>query len=246
MRHPVAHQLPGQVGQRRPGQDHQVRNGAIVARPDLGRGALDGAGRPLLPRLAEVGQHKPGGREVGGLGGFRVGAADVPDAGGGQEAGHARAGPACPVHPDVGGPPPGQRARPAVPVRVGQRRGGQLGGQPGAQLLGQRGVHAGRKVVEHARRGQHREHPRRRRRRHAVALRGGDHALLVAAPVEQAEHGRSLAEPGHRDRPPRIHAELQRVAVPPHRQQPRLQCWSHAVTMPPPTDIPPRHVLLNR
>ena len=40
---------------------------------------------------------------------------------------------------------------------------------------------------------------------------------------------------------PRIHAELQRVAVPPDRQQSRLQCWSHAGMLPPPSDIPPRH-----
>ena len=169
VRHPVAHQLPGQVGQRRPGEDHQVRDAAVVARPDLGRGALDGPGGPLLPRRPQVGKHQPGGREVGGLGGLRVGAADVPDAGGGQEAGHAGAGPARAVHPHVTGPPPGQGARPAVPVRVGQRRGGQFGGQPGAQLLGERGVHPGREVVEHARRGQHREHPVGRRGRHAVA-----------------------------------------------------------------------------
>ncbi len=239
VRHPVPHQLPGQVRQRQPGEDHQIRDGAVVARPDLGRGALDGAGGALLPRRPQVGQHQPGGREVGGLGGLRVGAADVPDAGGGQEAGHARAGPARAVHPDVGGPPPGQRARPAVPVRVGQRRGGQLGGQPGPQLLGERGVHPGREVVEDARRGQHPEHPVGRRGRHAVPLRGGDHALPVAAPVEQAEHGRGLANSGHRDRPPRIHAELQRVTVPPHRQQARLQCWSHAGMLPPPSDIPP-------
>ena len=100
-------------------------------------------------------------------------------------------------------------------------------------------MHPGREVVEHARRGQHREHPVGRRRRHAVRLRGGDHAVAIAAPVEQAEHGGGLAEPGHRDRPPRIDPELQRVAVPPDRQQPRLQCWSHVGMLPPPSDIPP-------
>ena len=100
-------------------------------------------------------------------------------------------------------------------------------------------MHPDREVVEHARRGQHREHPVGRRRRHAVRLRGGDHTLAAAAPVEQAEHGRGLAESGHRDRPPRIHAELERVTVPPHRQQPRLQCWSHAGMLSPPPDIPP-------
>ena len=136
VRHPVAHQLPGQAGQRQPSEDHQVRDGAVVAGPDLGRGPLNGAGRARLPRLAEIGQDQPGRCEVGGFGRLRVGAGDVPDAGGGQEAGHARAGPARPVHPDVGGPPAGQRARPAVPVPVGQRRGGQLRGQPGPQLPG--------------------------------------------------------------------------------------------------------------
>jgi hypothetical protein len=239
VRHPVPDQLTGQPGQRHPGKDHQVRHGAVVARPHLGRGPRDGPGRPFLPGEAQVGQDQPGRREVGGLGRRRVGAADMADAGGGQEAGHARAGPARAVHPDVGGPPPGQHPCPAVPVPVGQRGGSQLRRQPGAQRRGQRGVRPGREVVEYPRRGQHREHPLGRRGRHAVALRGRDHRVLVPAPVEQAEHGRRLTEPGHRDRAPRIHPELERVTVPPYRQQSCLQCWPHVCMLTPACDIPP-------
>ena len=98
-------------------------------------------------------------------------------------------------------------------------------------------MHPGREVVEYARRGQHREHAAGRLGRHAVRGSGGDHAVAVAAPVEQAEHGRGLAEPAHRDRPPRIHPELQRVPVPPHRQQPRLQSRSHGHMLTPRCDI---------
>ena len=82
--------------------------------------------------------------------------------------------------------------------------------------------------------------------RHAVPDSGGDHAVAVAAPVEQAEHGRGLAQPAHRDRAPRIHPELQRLPVPPHRQQPGLQRWPHVGMLPPPSDIPTMPVHTSR
>src|SRR5581483_5921450 len=109
--------------------------------------------------------------------------------------------------------------------------------QPFPQLRRQRGEQTAGKVVEHPRRGQHREHPLGRRGRHAVLLRRGDHRAPGPAPVQQGEHGRRLPQPGHRHRPPRVHPELQRVPVPPHRQQSRLQSWPHAHMLTPPPDI---------
>ncbi len=237
VRHPVPDQLAGQPGQRHPGEDHQVRNRAVVHGRNLGGGPGDRPGGARLPGRAQVGQDQPGRRQIGRRRRLRVGAADVADAGGGQETGHARARPPRAVHPDVGGPPPGQHPRPAVPVRVGQRGGGQFRGQPGPQRRGQRGVRPGREVVEHPGRGQYREHPLGRCGRHAVALGGCDHRVAVPAPVEQAEHGRRLLQPGHRHRSPRIHPELERVPVPPHRQQSRLQCWPHPHMLTPAGDI---------
>jgi hypothetical protein len=238
VRHPVADQLAGQPGQRQPGQDHQIRYGAVVHGKNLRGAARDGPGRPLLPRRPEVGQDQPGRRQVSRRGRRRVSTADVTDPGSGQETRHARPGPPRAVHADVGAPPPRQRARPAVPVRVSQRRGRHLRRQPGPELRRQRAVQTAGEVVEHSRRGQHREHPPGRRGRHAVLLRRGDHRVPVPAPVQQGEHGRRLPQPGHRHRPPRIHPELQRVPVPPHRQQSRLQGWPHAHMLTPPPDIP--------
>ena len=39
---------------------------------------------------------------------------------------------------------------------------------------------------------------------------------------------RRASHPGQRHRPPRVDADLQRVTISPHRQQPGLQHWSHA------------------
>ena len=230
VRDAVPHQVLGQVRQRQLGEYHQVRYGAVVAGPDLGRRPRDRAGRSFGPGRAQIRQVQPGGARSAGSGGLGVGAGDVPDTGGGEEAGHARAGPARAVHPDERGPPAGQDPGPAVPVRVSQRRGGQFRGEPSPQLAGERGVQPGREVVEHARGRQRREHPVGRLRRDAVRLRRGDQALAVPAPVQQADHGRRLpqpAEPAERNRPPGVQPELDRVPVPPQRQQPGLQRWSH-------------------
>ena len=50
--------------------------------------------------------------------------------------------------------------------------------------------------------------------RRAIAVGG---LGQTAAVLSLLDGSRDLAQAGHRDRPPRIHPELQRVTVPPHR-----------------------------
>src|SRR5581483_8618680 len=84
--------------------------------------------------------------------------------------------------------------------------------------------------VQHAGHREQGEHPAGRRGGHAVGARGRDDLRAVPAAVQQADHRRGRAQPLERDRAPPVDAELERVLIPPHRQQSRLQSWSHAST----------------
>src|SRR5256885_2985005 len=66
------------------------------------------------------------------------------------------------------------------------------------------------------------------------------YAVFCLKKKKQAEHGRGLAEHAQRDRSARIHPGLERHALPPPRQQPRLPCLPPAGTQPPPRDSPRR------
>ena len=155
-------------------------------------------------------------------------AAHPGDAGGGEERRDAGAHPPRAVDPRERGPAAGEHRRAAVAVPVGKRGAGQLGGDPLEQVPGEGGPQARREVVEHPGRGQQPDHPVHRVLADAVGPGGPRHLGGIARPVEQRHDRRGLAQPGQRAGAPRIDPDLQRVAVPPERPEPRLQCWSHA------------------
>ncbi len=229
VRHPVAdergeqHRVRPAGEHRQVGQPARVVRGAYLGRHPVHRaGDRDGPGRP------HVRGAKARWRDVRRLGQAGVTAAHPGDSGRGEERGDAGAHPARAVYPGERRPPPGKHRRTAVPVPVGKRGARQLGPDPRPEVVGQGGAQARREVVEHARRGQQLDHPVHDLL--ADAVRGGrpHHLGGLPRPVEQAHHGRRLAEPGQRAGTARVDADLERALVPPQRPQPDLHCWSHA------------------
>jgi hypothetical protein len=229
MRYPQPHQ----VGQRHrvgPAGEHgQVGQPAgVVCGLHLPRHPVDRAGNPGRPFRAHVREAEPARRDVRRRRHPGVHAAHPRDAGRREERRDAAADPARAVDPDERGPAAGEHRRPAVAVPVGERGAGELGGDPLEQVPGQRGPQARRKVIEHPGRGQQPEDLVHRVLADAVRRRRPGHLGGIAGPVEQRHDRRGLPESGQRAGPPGIDSDLQRVAVPPERPKPRLQCWSHA------------------
>jgi hypothetical protein len=229
VRHPVPHQVVENDRVRPAGEHGQVgQPTAVVGGSHLARDPVDGAGdRSRLPR-AHVGQAGPGRGDVGRGRRAGVHAAHPRDAGRRQERRDAGPDPARAVDPGERGPAAGEHRRPAVAVPVGQRGAGKLGGDPLAQVAGERGPQARREVVEHAGRGQQAEDLVHRVLADAVRRRRPRHLGGVARTVEQRDDRGGLAQAGQRPGAAGVDPDLQRVTVPPERSQSCLQCWSHA------------------
>jgi hypothetical protein len=247
----VRHQVRDAVADK-PGEQHRIRAAGdhrqIGPPPGVVRGArlrrdpVHRAGDPGRPALSDVRRAEAGRRDVGRLRRPGIQAAHPGDTGRGEKRGGARAHPTRAVDPDERRAAARQHGCPAVAVPVGQRGAGQLGADSRPQVVREGRAQAGREVVEHARGGEQADHPVHGVGPDAVGLGGPHHLVGVPRPVEQAHHGRRLAQPGQRAGAARVDADLQRVAVPPQRPQPRLQRWSHASSVSRPTDIRARRL----
>ena len=242
-RQQVGHPLPGQPGQQDrvgPPGDHRQ----VGPPPDVVGGARLRRHPPHRPRHrgrppgTDVGRPQAGRGDVGGARRRRVDAAHPGHPGRGEERGDARAHPAGPVDAGERRPAARQHRRPAVAVPIGERGAGQLGRQPGPQVVGQRRPQAGREVVEHPGRREQPDHPVHDFRPDSVGL-GRPHYLgRVPRSVQQAHHRRRLAQPRQCPGPSRVDADLDGVPFPPQRPQPGLQRWSHETSLTADSDIP--------
>ena len=155
VRHAVAHQLGDHHRVGPAGEHGQIgQPTAVVGGADLPRHPVDRAGDPGRLAGAHIGGAEPAGGGVGRRRQPGVQAAHPGDTGRRQERGDAGAHPARAVDPRERRAAAGEHRRPAVAVPVGQRRAGQLGGDPLKQVPGQGGAQAGREIVEHPGGGQ--------------------------------------------------------------------------------------------
>jgi hypothetical protein len=181
VRHPVAHQLGDHHRVGPAGEHGQLgQPAAVVSRARLPRHPVDRAGDPLRPARPHIGGAEPARGDVGRRCQPGVGAAHPGDTGRREERRDAGADPARAVDPRECRPAAGEHRRAPVAVPVGQRRAGQLGGDPLEQVPGQGGPQAGREIVEHPGRGQQAEHPVHRRLADAVGRGGRQHLGGIA------------------------------------------------------------------